>query len=146
MSNFLDFATPLDSPFAGDAGSSCSVTSGHCPPGTIERVTCWPMKEVPNNLDMTTGMLGLTDKEEDQIVAFLETLTDGFTAPYPYAIRSRDVSSSVSSVSQNLILKQEELMDVQKINAVGTEYGGMLRAVLAGDPETLGRPCTSGVH
>jgi hypothetical protein len=33
-----------------------------------------------------------------------------------------------------LILKQEELMDVQKINAVGTEYGGMLRAVLAGDP------------
>jgi cytochrome c peroxidase len=28
-------------------------------------------------------MLGLTDKEEDQIVAFLETLTDGFTAPYP---------------------------------------------------------------
>jgi hypothetical protein len=32
---------------------------------------------------MTTGMLGLTDKEEDQIVAFLETLTDGFTAPYP---------------------------------------------------------------
>jgi cytochrome c peroxidase len=59
------------------------VTSGHCPPGTIERVTCWPMKEVPNNLDTTTGMLGLTDKEEDQIVAFLETLTDGFTAPYP---------------------------------------------------------------
>ena len=41
------------------------------------------MKEVPQNLDTTTGMLGLTDKEEDQIVAFLETLTDGFTAPYP---------------------------------------------------------------
>jgi cytochrome c peroxidase len=59
------------------------VTSGHCPPGTIERVTCWPMKEVPNNLDTTTGMLGLTDQEEDQIVAFLQILTDGFTAPYP---------------------------------------------------------------
>jgi cytochrome c peroxidase len=59
------------------------VTSGHCPKGTIEKVTCWPMKEVPQNLDTTTGMLGLTDKEEDQIVAFLETLTDGFTAPYP---------------------------------------------------------------
>src|SRR6266850_88155 len=59
------------------------VTSGHCPPGTIEKVTCWPMPEVKNNIDMTTGMLGLTDKEEDQIVAFLETLTDGFTAPYP---------------------------------------------------------------
>jgi hypothetical protein len=41
------------------------------------------MKEVPNNLDTTTGMLGLTDKEENQIVAFLETLTDGFTTPFP---------------------------------------------------------------
>jgi cytochrome c peroxidase len=66
-----------------DTSFAQPVTSGHCPPGTIERVTCWPMKEVTNNLDKTTGMLGLTDKEEDQIVAFLETLTDGFTAPYP---------------------------------------------------------------
>jgi cytochrome c peroxidase len=60
-----------------------AVTSGHCPPGTIEKVTCWPMPEVKNNIDMTTGNLGLTDKEEDQIVAFLQTLTDGFTRPYP---------------------------------------------------------------
>jgi cytochrome c peroxidase len=59
------------------------VTSGHCPAGKTERVDCWPMPEVKNNLDMTTGMLGLTDKEEDQIVAFLQTLTDGFTTPYP---------------------------------------------------------------
>ena len=66
-----------------DTSYAYPVTSGHCPAGTIERVTCWPMKEVANNLDTTTGMLGLTDKEEDQIVAFLETLTDGFTAPYP---------------------------------------------------------------
>jgi len=66
-----------------DTSFAKNVTSGHCPEGTIERVTCWPMKEVTNNLDTTTGMLGLTDKEEDQIVAFLETLSDGFTAPYP---------------------------------------------------------------
>jgi cytochrome c peroxidase len=59
------------------------VTSGHCPPGTVEKVTCWPMPEVKNNIDMTTGNLGLTDKEENQIVAFLQTLTDGFTRPYP---------------------------------------------------------------
>src|SRR5216683_4736309 len=58
------------------------VTSGHCPAGTTEKVDCWPMYEVKNNLDMTTGKLGLTDKEEDQIVAFLQTLTDGFTRPY----------------------------------------------------------------
>jgi cytochrome c peroxidase len=66
-----------------DTSYAYPVTSGHCPKGTIEKVTCWPMKEVPNNLDTTTGMLGLTDKEEDQIVAFLETLTDGYTTPYP---------------------------------------------------------------
>jgi cytochrome c peroxidase len=60
-----------------------NVTSGHCPVGTIEKVTCWPMPEVKNNLDMTTGNLALTDQEENQIVAFLQTLTDGFTTPFP---------------------------------------------------------------
>jgi cytochrome c peroxidase len=60
-----------------------NVTSGHCPAGTIEKVNCWPMPEVKNNMDMTVGKLGLSDKEEDQIVAFLETLTDGFVTPYP---------------------------------------------------------------
>jgi cytochrome c peroxidase len=59
------------------------VTSGHCPAGTTEKVDCWPHPEVLNNLDMTTGNLGLTDEEENQIVAFLQTLTDGFTRPYP---------------------------------------------------------------
>jgi cytochrome c peroxidase len=59
------------------------VTSGHCPPGKTEKVDCWPMPEVTNNLDMTTGSLGLTDQEENQLVKFLETLTDGFTTPYP---------------------------------------------------------------
>ncbi len=59
------------------------VTSGNCPEGTTERMDCWPKPEVPNNVDKTIGNLGLTDKEEDQIVAFLETLTDGFTRPYP---------------------------------------------------------------
>ena len=41
------------------------------------------MAEVPNNIDMTVGSLGLTDQEENQIVAFLQTLTDGYTMPYP---------------------------------------------------------------
>jgi len=59
------------------------VTSGHCPPGTTEKVDCWPMPEVRNNIDMTSGNIGLTDKEENDIVAFLETLSDGFTRPYP---------------------------------------------------------------
>jgi cytochrome c peroxidase len=66
-----------------DTSFAYNVTSGHCPDGTIERVTCWPMPEVKNNIDMTTGKLGLSEKEEDQIVAFLQALTDGFVRPYP---------------------------------------------------------------
>jgi cytochrome c peroxidase len=65
------------------AGYAYDVTSGHCPDGTIEKVNCWPRPEVPNNIDMTVGDLGLTDQEEDQLVAFMQTLTDGFTRPYP---------------------------------------------------------------
>jgi cytochrome c peroxidase len=59
------------------------VTSGNCPAGKTEKVDCWPMPEVKNNMDMTTGNLGLTDQEENQVVAFLQILTDGFTTPYP---------------------------------------------------------------
>jgi cytochrome c peroxidase len=60
-----------------------NVTSGHCPAGTTEKVDCWPMPEVPNNIDHTIGSLGLTDQEENQIVAFLQTLTDGFDPANP---------------------------------------------------------------
>src|SRR5580698_2537437 len=27
------------------------ATSGHCPEGRTEKVDCWPMPEVPNNID-----------------------------------------------------------------------------------------------
>jgi cytochrome c peroxidase len=60
-----------------------SVGSGECPAGTTEKVNCWPSPEVPQNVDMTVGNLGLTDTEENQIVKFLQTLSDGFTTPYP---------------------------------------------------------------
>lgn len=42
----------------------------------------WPPPEVPENMDATfMGDLGLTSDEEDQIVKFMETLTDGYVAP-----------------------------------------------------------------
>jgi cytochrome c peroxidase len=59
------------------------VESGECPAGTVERVTCWPTPEVVQNVDTTTGNLGLSDTEENQIVAFLQTLNDGYTTPFP---------------------------------------------------------------
>jgi len=51
------------------------------PAGKDRKVDCWPMPEVPNNIDHTFGMLGLTDHEEDLIVIFLQTLTDGSPNP-----------------------------------------------------------------
>jgi cytochrome c peroxidase len=48
-----------------------------------EKVSCWPAPEYPATLNTTQlGNLGLTSAEEDEIVAFLQTLTDGFvTSP-----------------------------------------------------------------
>ncbi|MDB4965824.1 MAG: putative methylamine utilization protein MauG [Myxococcales bacterium] len=44
-----------------------------------EKTTCWPPPEVASNLNTTQlGNLGLTDSEENDIIAFLQTLTDGF--------------------------------------------------------------------
>jgi cytochrome c peroxidase len=42
---------------------------------------CWPPPEVPQNVNKTIGNLGLNAAEEDQLVAFLKTLTDGYTLP-----------------------------------------------------------------
>jgi cytochrome c peroxidase len=48
-----------------------------------EKKTCWPPPEYPATLNTTQlGNLGITSDEEDDIVAFLKTLTDGFvTSP-----------------------------------------------------------------
>jgi cytochrome c peroxidase len=54
-----------------------------------EKVSCWPEPEVPQNKDTTIGNLGLTNEQEDQIVAFLQTLTDGYTRPQQRTTRGR---------------------------------------------------------
>jgi len=53
-----------------------------------EKITCWPAPEVAANVDSTIGKLGLTAHEEDQIVAFLKTLTDERPRP-PRPLRGR---------------------------------------------------------
>jgi cytochrome c peroxidase len=70
------------------------VLSGNCPAGTVEKVTCWPMPEDPNNENMTIGHLGLTPAEEDDVVAFLQTLTDGFVQPPPSSASTVTPASS----------------------------------------------------
>ena len=49
-----------------------------------EKVTCWPPPEDPTNLNKRQlGNLKLTDQEENDLVAFLKTLTDDYKVPSP---------------------------------------------------------------
>jgi cytochrome c peroxidase len=49
-----------------------------------EKTTCWPAPEDPTNLNKRQlGNLRLTAQEEDALVAFLKTLTDGYKVPSP---------------------------------------------------------------
>jgi hypothetical protein len=52
-----------------------------------------------NNIDMTTGALGLTDTEENQIVAFLQTLTDGFDPANPTVSTYKNIDTFTGSVA-----------------------------------------------
>jgi cytochrome c peroxidase len=63
-----------------DVLPSCPASLGTAIGGAVGH-TCWPTPEVPTNVNHTqTGNLGLTDGQELAIVAFLHTLTDGYTA------------------------------------------------------------------
>src|SRR6266403_4291332 len=75
------------------------VTSGNCPSGTVEKVTCWPMPEVPNNIDMTVGNLGLTDQEENQIVIIMQALNDGFDPANPTVSTFPNINTFTGSCS-----------------------------------------------
>jgi cytochrome c peroxidase len=54
-----------------------------CKPGDRgEKVTCWPAPENPETINRKQlGDLKLSDKQEDLLVAFLKTLTDGYSSP-----------------------------------------------------------------
>jgi cytochrome c peroxidase len=44
-----------------------------------EGTTCWPAPESTDNINTKrVGRLGLSDTEEDALVSFMQTLTDGF--------------------------------------------------------------------
>jgi cytochrome c peroxidase len=58
-----------------------------------EGITYWPPPEVNQNVDQTIGHLGLSDAEENQIVLFLQTLTDGFFVP-PVRFNERRVQAA----------------------------------------------------
>jgi len=54
-----------------------------CKPGDPgEKVSCWPAPENPETMNRKQlGDLKLSDTQEDLLVAFLKTLTDGYSPP-----------------------------------------------------------------
>jgi hypothetical protein len=40
--------------------------------------TCWPVPEVTQHLEQRIGNLGLSDDEENEVVEFMQTLSDGY--------------------------------------------------------------------
>jgi cytochrome c peroxidase len=67
-----------------DVLPECPPRPDALPPNTYTEaealaLNCWPEPEVATNVNMTElGNLGLTDAQEDAIVAFMKTLSDGF--------------------------------------------------------------------
>lgn len=60
-----------------DVLPSCDPALGSLDPGF--GTTCWAVPESPDTMDSSfVGDLGLTDAEEDAIVAFMMTFTDGY--------------------------------------------------------------------
>jgi cytochrome c peroxidase len=61
-----------------DVLPTCPASAGWAIGGDVG-TKCWPAPEVPENVNHTqTGNLGLTSDQEASIVAFLQTLTDGY--------------------------------------------------------------------
>jgi cytochrome c peroxidase len=49
-----------------------------------EGTTCWPAPESTDNMNTSkVGRLGLSDADEDALVVFMQTLTDGFMPRSP---------------------------------------------------------------
>jgi cytochrome c peroxidase len=73
-----------------------------CEPGTPgEKVTCWPMPEVSVNVNTDElGDLGLTDAEEDLIVLFLTTLSDGYFDACPPGDSAAPVAAPITPAAR----------------------------------------------
>jgi cytochrome c peroxidase len=66
--------------------------------------SCWPTPEVTANEDSTVGNLGLSDQDENDIVAFMRTLTDGYTTSNPDV--TAKIQRNIREIRKNM-LQQE---------------------------------------
>ncbi len=93
---FKDLKTVVHFYNTRDTLGNCAVRTNPLP-----GVNCWPAPEVPVNLNTVIGNLGLTDAEENDIVAFLNTLTDDFV-PSPPAITAQEQLGKLLFTDTNL--------------------------------------------
>ena len=78
--------------------------------------TCWPAAEVSSNEDMTVGNLGLSDQDENDIVAFMQTLTDGYTISNP-AVTAK-IQRNIREIRQNM--QQQEARSSKRNDSHGS--------------------------
>jgi cytochrome c peroxidase len=69
--------------------------------------TCWPAPEVSANEDQTIGDLGLSSSDEDDIVAFLKTLTDGYMQVSPMSSKlNKAIETEAASLRRESLRQQ----------------------------------------
>jgi cytochrome c peroxidase len=78
--------------------------------------TCWPGPEVSSNEDTTVGALGLSDEDENDVVAFLQTLTDGYTTGNP-AVTAK-IERNIREIRKNM--EQQEAHNSSGKHSHGT--------------------------
>ncbi len=85
-------------------------TLARCKPNDPgEKVSCWPAPENATNLNTRQlGNLHLTPAEEDAVVAFLQTLTDGYKVPQSAAKASRPAITKAGA-SARTTLQQDAI-------------------------------------
>jgi cytochrome c peroxidase len=79
--------------------------------------TCWPAPEVTTNEDTTVGSLGLSGQDEDDVVAFLQTLTDGYTTSNP-AITAK-IQHNIQEIRKNLAREEARRSDQNLVHSSG---------------------------
>jgi cytochrome c peroxidase len=75
-----------------------SQTLPRCAQGSPgEKVSCWPAPETPDNVTTLIGNLGLSAQDENDIVAFLQTLTDRYVTTPASPLESPPELSTLAS-------------------------------------------------
>ncbi|HZY99099.1 MAG TPA: hypothetical protein VFE36_05970, partial [Candidatus Baltobacteraceae bacterium] len=86
-------------------------TLPHCSQGSPgEKVTCWPPPEDSHNMNRVIGRLGLTNAQENEVVAFLKILTDGYASN----ARAEQAYSRLGSQTSTCFYRAKRYKDLPK--------------------------------